>query len=151
MLLYCAFQTLSNIAYMTAPGRAHQPALAPLPHHAGDLRPGEAHGAAGGLHPQHGAAPQGGADQARAQDLAAGDRGLPRPAPPQVRYSWKRWSARLPHVSCLTTVCWQACERGWRDPGQRGAPQRQAEGGADRAPGDPQHGSSEARRLTIEI
>ena len=60
------------------------------------------------------------------------------------------------YVSCLTTVCWQACERGWRDPGQRGAPQRQAEGGADRAPGDPQHGaaargSSEAPRLTIEI
>ena len=151
LLLYCAFQTWSNIAYMFAPGRAHQPALAPVAHHAGDLRPGEAHGAAGGLHPQHGAAPQGGADQARAQDLAAGDRGLPRPAPPQVRYSWKRWSARLSHVSCLTTVCWQACERGWRDPGQRGAPQRQAEGGADRAPGDPQHGSSDARRLTIEI
>ena len=48
-------------------------------------------------------------------------------------------------------MCWQACERGWRDPGQRGAPQRQAEGGADRAPGDPQHGASDARRLTIEI
>ena len=54
-------------------------------------------------------------------------------------------------------MCWQACERGWRDPGQRGAPQRQAEGGADRAPGDPQHGagaalgSSDAPRLTIEI
>ena len=116
---------------MCAPGRAHQPALAPVPHHAGDLRPGEAHGPAGRLHPQHGAAPQGGADQARAQDLAAGGRGMPGPASPQVRMR----GCQYLHV--LLIVCWQACERGWRDPGQRGAAQRQAEGGADRAPGDP--------------
>ena len=82
---YSPLQTSSNIAYMCAPGRAHQPALAPVPHHAGDLRPGEAHGPAGRLHPQHGAAPQGGADQARAQDLAAGGGGVPGPASPQVR------------------------------------------------------------------
>ena len=71
--------------------------------------------------------------------------------PPHHRYGTAGSIGPLSHVSCLTTVCWQACERGWRDPGQRGAPQRQAEGGADRAPGDPQHGSSDARRLTIEI
>ena len=48
-----------------------------------------------------------------------------------------RCTCATKYLHVLLTVCWQACERGWRDPGQRGAAQRQAEGGADRAPGDP--------------
>ena len=64
---------------------SHQLEVPLVPHHAGDIRPGEAHGSAVGHHHEHGASTQGGADQALPQDIKARDGGLQRPASSQVR------------------------------------------------------------------